>query len=151
MPEGKVILKIVTDIDYLHQPTKLWDGGDITGVVNSLFSILSGETFGLRYQAVGLAANQIGISLRIMVLRFDTMSTICIVNPKIVKRRGQKIGREECLSLPGIVRRIRRPTRVIVEGLNPMGEPVRYKFANLEARIACHEVDHLDGKLIIDY
>lgn len=139
-------MKIVTDIKKLRRPTKIVKvGDDIEDVVATLFTGLE------EHNIVGLSANQLGYNLRFFVMKVDPLSPICIVNPIIVKERGSQLGKELCQSLPGVVVIIKRPRQVVVKGLNQYYKLVKYKFSGLQARIACHEVDHLNGKLITDY
>lgn len=101
--------------------------------------------------AAGLSANQLGYNKRIFVMRLDPLPPICMVNPMITKARGSQIGNERCLSVPGKSVKVKRPYQITVKGLNQYLRPVKYKMRGLNARIVCHEVDHLNGKLIIDY
>jgi len=136
---------IVTD-EQLRKPTSFVEtGADITEIVANLFRELK------EFNAYGLAANQLGYSLRIFVMSMEPLPPICVVNPLIVKVRGSQIREERCLSLPGIVRKVKRPKTVTIKGLNQYWKPVRYRFNGMQAAIAYHEVDHLIGKLIIDY
>jgi len=100
---------------------------------------------------VGLAAPQIGVSRRIVVLD-DGNGPINIINP-VIKASGDKeeVVEEGCLSLPGIRVPVKRPIEVIVEAVNEAGEPVHYDADGLLARIFQHEIDHLNGILIIDH
>ena len=138
--------RIVTDISELRKlPEVASSGNDVQGLANRLFSAM--EEWG----GQGLAANQIGISRRIFVLLLQNATPICIVNPTITKQKGSQESNEGCLSLPGVIVRVKRPHRVRVKGFNQYWVPVNYKFEGIDARRACHEIDHLDGKLIIDY
>lgn len=137
---------IVTDIEQLRRPTSFVEpGSDITEIVANLFRELQ------EFNASGLSANQLGYSLRIFVMTLDSSPPICCVNPIIAKEKGHQERNEKCLSLPGIIRRVKRPNSVTIKCLNQYLRPVRHKFQGLEATIACHEIDHLLGKLIIDY
>lgn len=100
---------------------------------------------------VGLAAPQIGVSKRIIVVD-DGKGLINLINPIITGTNDQRESVEEgCLSLPGIRVSVNRPTFVKVEGLDINGNPVNYETDGLLARIFQHEIDHLNGILIIDY
>jgi peptide deformylase len=102
-------------------------------------------------QGVGLAANQVGVLQRLFVFEQDDQGAQAVVNPRIVDPSGEKETEEEgCLSREGVRVPVERPTRVTVEGVDPEGEPVRYELEGLGARVAQHEIDHLDGVLIID-
>lgn len=98
---------------------------------------------------IGLAAPQIGTSLRVIV--WDVGEGVgVLINPKIVRRSGSQCGPEGCLSLPGLQGDVVRPERVTVRGLDRDGKEVRITGEGLLARCLCHEIDHLDGVLFID-
>ncbi len=96
---------------------------------------------------VGLAAPQVGILRRIVVIEVNEGEVIELINPKIVARAGEQEGLEGCLSLPGQWGIVRRPMHVTVRALNRYGEEVEYRGSELLARCFCHEIDHLDGRL----
>jgi len=98
---------------------------------------------------IGLAAPQIGISKRLIVAEVEER-TIKLANPEIIDIRGSDNMPEGCLSVPDITVDIKRPDRIIVEGLNEKGQTVEVKANGLLARVLQHEIDHLKGKLIID-
>jgi peptide deformylase len=116
---------------------------------------LIGDMFDTMYaeEGVGLAAPQVGIGLRVIVIdpRENDIEPFALINPQIV-RLGDEVGRDEegCLSIPGLKEIVERPTTVVVEAMNPDGEPVSIDAAGLLARILQHEVDHLDGILFLD-
>lgn len=98
---------------------------------------------------VGLAAPQLGILQRLFV--YDSGDGFhAIINPKIVARKGEQIGIEGCLSLPGLQGDVTRAEEVVVKGLDQWGKPVRIRGSDLTARVIQHEIDHLDGILFID-
>ncbi len=99
---------------------------------------------------IGLAAPQIGISEKLIVAEIENR-TIKLANPEIIDIRGTNTMAEGCLSVPDITVDIERPDRIIVEGLNEKGQTVVIKANGLLARVLQHEIDHLKGKLIIDY
>ena len=99
---------------------------------------------------VGLAAPQVGILRRIVVIEVNEGEVIELINPKIVAFAGEQEGLEGCLSLPGQWGIVTRPMHVTVRALNRYGEEVEYRGSELLARCFCHELDHLDGKLYID-
>ncbi|MDD5589770.1 MAG: peptide deformylase [Candidatus Portnoybacteria bacterium] len=101
------------------------------------------------HQGVGLAANQIGIDLNLAVVDVGNGVRI-LINPKILKAEGQTVEEEGCLSLPGKFFKIKRPQYVEVEALDRFGRLKKIKAQDYEARAFCHEIDHLNGRLIID-
>jgi len=102
--------------------------------------------------AVGLAAPQVGHSLRIIVIKYDpAKSPVALINPKIKKTSFRKDTKEEgCLSLPNISIPVKRPIKITVEALDINGETLEIKVKGFLARVIQHEVDHLNGILIID-
>lgn len=100
---------------------------------------------------VGLAANQVGILKRIIVLDIgDERGLIKIINPEIIESNGIQIASEGCLSVPGVNGDVIRPKWLVVKGLNETGDEVRYEGAELFAKAISHEIDHLDGILFVD-
>ena len=101
---------------------------------------------------VGLAANQVGIIRRVFVLQPDADSDpVAIVNPVIVERGGEAVSDEEgCLSMQGVQVPVDRAGTVRLEGRDPEGGEISMDLSDLGARVAQHELDHLDGVLIID-
>jgi peptide deformylase len=98
----------------------------------------------------GLAANQIGVPLRVCVVKGDENQIWGLVNPVIVKSAGSQVGYEGCLSKPGWVGEVERYEAVVVKGLNRHGKQVRIKSNGFTARAFQHELDHLDGVLFTD-
>lgn len=98
----------------------------------------------------GLAAVQVGVLRRVVVIETEESGLIELINPEIVKEIGKQEESEGCLSIPGKWGITRRPAKVVVRALNRKGETVEYKGEGLLARAFCHEIDHLDGKLFID-
>lgn len=95
---------------------------------------------------VGLAAPQVNVPLRVIVLRVDNQ-IYQIANPEMVRCSGEQTGMEGCLSVPGLVGEVTRCERVVAKGLNRHGKGVRLKGDGLLARAIQHEIDHLDGVL----
>jgi peptide deformylase len=101
-------------------------------------------------QGIGLAAPQVGILKRIIVLRTENHPQV-LVNPEILEKSKEKeIMEEGCLSFPGLYLKIKRAKRVKVEALDEKGEKIKIQAEGLPARIFQHEIDHLDGILFID-
>lgn len=101
-------------------------------------------------QGVGLAAVQIGIDKQLAVIDIGD-GLIKMINPAIIKKAGRETCEEGCLSVPGVVVKVRRAKDVVVNFLNENGEAVQLKASGLLARAVQHEIDHLNGILIIDY
>ena len=99
---------------------------------------------------VGLAAPQVGILRRIVVIEVEPGEVIELINPKIVAYSGEQDGQEGCLSVPGRWGMVKRPMHVTVRALNRKGEEFEITGHELLARCFCHELDHLDGGLYID-
>ena len=99
---------------------------------------------------VGLAAPQVGVLRRVVVIEVEPGNVLELINPKIIAYAGQQEETEGCLSLPGRSGITRRPMHVTVRALNRNGETVEISGSELLARAFCHELDHLDGKLYID-
>jgi peptide deformylase len=101
-------------------------------------------------QGVGLAAPQIGLSIRLFVAEYEDHK-VAIANPEIIKAEGEVLGTEGCLSIPGYVgENIRRAERVIVKGQDVRGKPIKVNAEGWFARVLQHEIDHLDGILFLD-
>ena len=99
----------------------------------------------------GLAAPQVGVLRRIVVIETEPGQVLELINPKIIAFSGEQKEEEGCLSVPGRVGITTRPMHVTVRALNRHGETVEYTGSGLLARAFCHELDHLDGKLFIDH
>ena len=108
-------------------------------------------------RCVGLAAPQIGESLRIIVVDVSLhpkgdpgAREILLINPRIVFATGSDVAREGCLSVPDFTADVRRATEVVIEGLTRAGEAQTVEASGFEARALQHEIDHLDGLLFLD-
>ena len=102
------------------------------------------------YDGVGLAATQVGRLKRVLVAALEDEEYV-IVNPTIEQKTGDPVpDTEGCLSIPEIQVEVERPTNIVVSGFDTTGSPVRLEAEGLLARIIQHEVDHLDGILILD-
>ncbi|HDK26469.1 MAG TPA: peptide deformylase [Candidatus Atribacteria bacterium] len=99
---------------------------------------------------VGLAAPQVGVSKRIIIVDGGEEGVIALINPKIVDEEGEVIAEEGCLSLPGIYANVKRSSKVTVEALDLDGEHIEITKEDLIARALQHEIDHLEGVLFID-
>jgi peptide deformylase len=108
-------------------------------------------------RCVGVAAPQIGELVRMVVVDCSTHpkapehhGLLVLLNPVVVASTGSEIGREGCLSIPEITANVRRATTAVIEATDPAGVPVRVEAQGFEARALLHEIDHLDGVLILD-
>jgi len=100
---------------------------------------------------VGLAAPQIGIPLRVIVIGIPEEEDIAIINPEIVRSRGERSIDEGCLSVPGYFGQIKRAESVTVKGRDQDGKEIRIKAEGLLAQALEHEIDHLNGVLYFDH
>ena len=100
-------------------------------------------------QGVGLAAPQVGVLKRIVVIDVGE-GPIVLINPEIIKTEGSQTGDEGCLSVPGKAGTVTRPNEVTVRFMGEDGEWYELEGTELLARAICHECDHLDGKLYVD-
>lgn len=114
------------------------------------------DMFETMYKAegVGLAAPQIGVSQRVIVVdvQDEGSEPFAMINPRLIDVGPEREkGEEGCLSIPGLSAMVERATRVVVEGLDRNGEPVRITGEGLLGRCLQHEIDHLDGVLFVDH
>ena len=100
---------------------------------------------------VGLAAPQIGVSLRVAVIGIPGEEVITLVNPEIIKRQGERVLQEACLSVPGYQGEIKRAATVKIKAQNRQGKEFRLKGEGLLAQALEHEIDHLDGIVYVDH
>jgi peptide deformylase len=101
---------------------------------------------------LGLAATQVGVLRRVFVFQPDSEEEpLALVNPRLVESSDERIGDDEgCLSLQGVVIPVERHERIVVGASDPEGKDMRLELEGLPARVAQHELDHLDGILILD-
>lgn len=106
-------------------------------------------------EGVGIAAPQIGISKRIIIVDVNpneaSVKPLILINPEIVEASGEIKEQEGCLSIPDIRSEVKRYERVVVEGLDLDGKKIRVEGTDLLARALQHEIDHINGKLFIDH
>jgi len=120
--------------------------GSIQKLISDMF-----ETIHSVPGRVGLAAPQIGIPLRVIVIGLPEEEDIAIINPEIVRRRGERLIDEGCLSLPGYFGQVKRAESVTVKGRDQNGKEIRIKADGLMAQALEHEIDHINGKLYLDH
>ena len=130
--------EIASDLDEVND--------EIRALVRDMFDTMYAEG------GVGLAATQIGLAKRLVVVDCSSQRErpIALINPKIVHGEGQIFWREGCLSLPGVTAEVERFETIIVEYLDSDGRSCRLETNGLEAVCIQHEVDHLDGQMYID-
>jgi len=100
---------------------------------------------------IGLAAPQVGIPYRLLVMDDGKGSARALINPTITQRIGSVVDEEGCLSLPGIYADVERSKSVTVEATDEDDQPVNLEATGMQARVIQHEMDHLDGILFIDH
>lgn len=122
----------------------------IDGSIRKLIADLL-ETLNSDPGRVGLAAPQIGVSLRVIVIGTPEQEDIVLINPEIARRKGERQIGEGCLSIPGYNGEIIRSESVTVKGLDRNGKAIRIKADGLLAQALEHEIDHLNGMLYIDH
>ena len=110
------------------------------------------DMFETMYEAngVGLAAPQVGILKRIVVIDVEDGYQYVLINPEIIEQDGEQTGYEGCLSVPGMAGQVTRPNYVKVKAMDEDMNEVIYEGTELLARAFCHEIDHLDGKMYTD-
>lgn len=102
---------------------------------------------------IGLAATQVNVHERVIVMDVseDRNELLALINPEILERDGEQIGEEGCLSVPGVFDKVKRAEHVRVRALNEQGEPFEMEAEGLLAVCVQHEIDHLEGKVFIEY
>lgn len=105
-----------------------------------------------KYNGVGLAAVQVGILKRVLVIHtdYEKEEPIVLINPEIIKQKGAQTVEEGCLSFPNKFAKVVRPEEIVVEGLNENGEKIKITGKGLLAQALSHEIDHLNGEVFID-
>jgi peptide deformylase len=104
-------------------------------------------------RGVGLAATQVNVHRRVIVMDIseEKNDPLCLINPEIVEKDGVEESEEGCLSVPGFFEKVQRAEHVRVKALNRNGQPFELEARDLLAVCIQHEMDHLDGKLFVDY
>ena len=104
-----------------------------------------------KFDGVGLAGPQVGILKRIIVIDlYEEGMQFVLINPVLVKQKGEQVVDEGCLSFPNQFGKVRRPKEVVVEALDLDGKKVKLKAKDLLAQALCHEIDHLNGNVFVD-
>ncbi|MCH9014879.1 MAG: peptide deformylase [Gemmatimonadetes bacterium] len=123
--------------------------GEIDSAVRKLVDDLKDTMYAA--SGIGLAANQIGVTRRIAVVKTEEAVSLTLIDPVILSREGTDRGEEGCLSIPELYADIDRSTHIVVETTDLDGNRVRLDVADLRARAIQHEIDHLDGVLFLDH
>ncbi|HVF38646.1 MAG TPA: peptide deformylase [Gemmatimonadaceae bacterium] len=141
----------ILDIRVLGDPVLRRQTGPVSEITDDIRSLIS-DMFDTMYAAegIGLAAPQVGRSERIAVVDVEGQRH-ALINPEIIAEEGSARAEEGCLSIPEIYGEVDRAFRVVVRATNENGEQVDIPATELLARCMQHEIDHLDGKLFIDY
>ena len=123
--------------------------GDVTPEIRRIIADMTETMYD--EVGIGLAAPQVGISKRLIVIADEEGRGVqALLNPAIVDRGGEMTGEEGCLSIPGVFAPVTRAAWVKVEARSVDGQPVTINARGLRSRVLQHEIDHLDGKLIIN-
>lgn len=123
--------------------------------VDDAIKTLVRDMFETMYQApgIGLAAPQVNVSRRVIVIDISEQrdAPLCLINPEIIAKEGVEQMEEGCLSVPGIYEPVQRARQIRVRALDRDGNPLEMTVNDLLAVCIQHEIDHLDGKLFVDY
>lgn len=139
--------KIITDKD----PTLRQTSRPVERVTPRIQQLLDDMLETMRAaDGVGLAAPQVGVLRRLVVIEVEEDHPIFLINPEIIYEAGEQEGPEGCLSIPGRSGIVRRPMKVTVRATGRDGKAFEMTGEGLLARAFCHEIDHLDGKLYTD-
>ena len=142
-------------LEIFHYPADILKttAGPVTDFDKKLID-LADDMFETMYEfdGVGLAAPQIGVSRRLIVVdsRQAPDERAALVNPRITETSGEELGLEGCLSLPELFAEVVRASSIRVEADDTDGNPVTFDASGFFARVIQHEIDHLDGKMFID-
>ena len=140
------IVKRADNEEFLRKKSR-----EVTEITPRILTLLDDMVETMRAaEGCGLAAVQVGVLRRIVVIETEDDGLFEFINPKIIAMSGEQEGQEGCLSLPGEWGIVKRPQHVTVRALNRHGEVYEVTGHDLLARAMCHELDHLDGKLYTD-
>jgi peptide deformylase len=143
-------------LDILHYPDpRLRTQAEPVAEVTDELRVLVDDMFETMYEApgIGLAATQVNVHRRVIVIDIseDRSEPLCLINPEILAREGEEQMDEGCLSVPGVYETVVRAERVKVRALGRDGQPIERWADGILAVCIQHEIDHLDGKLFVDY
>jgi len=117
---------------------------EVRTLVQDLFETMEADS------GIGLAANQVGLAIRVAVVQTEDEDPVVLIDPEIVERDGKARGEEGCLSIPDIFADVDRSERIVVETTTLDNERIRVEATGLRSRAIQHEIDHLDGILFLD-
>ena len=128
------------------KPVEMVDDG-IRKLINDMFETMYAAP------GIGLAANQVNVQRRLLVLDIseEKNQPLALINPELLTREGQEESDEGCLSVPGVFEKVKRAEKIRVRALNRDGESFEMDADGLLAVCIQHEIDHLEGKLFVDY
>ncbi len=128
------------------QPVSTFDQ-PLQGLIDAMFATMYAAP------GIGLAATQVDVHQQLLItdVSEDQSQPLVLINPRIVQREGSQVYQEGCLSVPGIFADVERADRIVVEALDRYGEKLRLEADGLQAVCIQHEIDHLIGKLFVDY
>ena len=140
------------DVRVLGDPVLRQVTTPVPAVTDAIRRLLD-DMFETMYAAkgIGLAAPQVGRLERVAVIDIGEGAPIAVINPEVVLAEGSTKAEEGCLSIPEVYGDVERPARVVVRAVGRDGEPLEVDASDLLARCLQHEIDHLHGKLFIDY
>jgi peptide deformylase len=123
--------------------------------IDSMRSTLIDDMFETMYESngIGLAATQVDFHERIIVMDVseEKDAPLCLVNPEVIEQEGSEVSEEGCLSVPGFFEKVERAENVVVSALNRDGDAFELSAEGMLAICIQHEIDHLSGKLFVDY
>jgi len=146
----------MTILDILHFPDpRLRNVAQPVEQVDDAIRKLVADMFETMYAApgIGLAATQVNVDKRVIVIDVseEKDQPLCLINPEILSRDGVEEMEEGCLSVPGVFELVEHADHVRIQALNQNGERFEMEAGDLRAVCIQHEIDHLDGKLFVDY
>lgn len=141
----RLSLRIYPDTVLRHmcEPVERFDS-ELSDLVDEMLVLMRANN------GIGIAAPQVGIGKRLFVCELEGHA-VCIINPRMSNAKGKSEMVEGCLSLPGVHVNVTRSNQLLVRCYDPSGQRTRFKMSGLWARVAQHEIDHLNGVLICDY
>jgi peptide deformylase len=146
------LLEIIT---YGH-PVLIRKASQITNITEEIETLAKNMAFTMHSApGIGLAAPQVKHSIRLITIDLSvgekSHELFILLNPEIISQEGDSVMEESCLSVPEINEKVTRPSRVVVKGIDLKGADKTIEAEGLLARVFCHEIDHLNGKLFIEY